>query len=80
MLAQEYQLPENEVAQEALLAALQIIFLPGSKALRLKASRLVLQHTKPKPNKKTPDYSEAEQWLVKLAEAEGTDAQPDYTS
>lgn len=67
-------LPEDEIAREALLAALGMLREPscGNKDLKLKVIRTLLEHTHPKPSQKQDiTVRTAEDFLDELAAQEG---------
>jgi hypothetical protein len=61
-------LPEDEIAKEALLQALQLMREPGNKDFKLKVIRTLLEHTHAKPSQKQDvTIRTAEDFLDELA-------------
>lgn len=64
--------PDDERAEEAMLATLEIMRSPMNVRERLAAARQVLEWTKAKPASKTEmTVNAAEAWLASLAESDG---------
>lgn len=68
-------LPEDEIAKEALLAALTLMREPGAREFKLKVIRTLLDHTHQKPTlKQDVTVKTAEDWLDELANKTADDA------
>jgi len=68
---QQGLLPEDEIAREAILQALQLMREPGDKKFKLSVIRTLLDHTHAKPVQKSDvTVRTAEDFLNELA-AEG---------
>ncbi len=64
--------PDEERAEEALMATLEIMHGPHCDDLKLKAARQVIEWTKPKPAKKARvNVRPSEEWLAALDDDEG---------
>jgi hypothetical protein len=76
IMDQEGSLPENPLARQAMMAALELLAEPGTKDMKLKVLRTILEYNLAKPVVKTDvTVRTAEDWLAELASKED-DASP----
>lgn len=77
-MEQQGIVPEDEIAKEALLSALELMREPGSKDFKLKVIRTLLEHTHAKPTQKQDvTVRSAEDWLDEIAQQQDSDGQSD---
>lgn len=68
-------LPENPLARQAMMAALDLLAEPGTKDMKLKVLRTILEYNLAKPvSKQDITVRSAEDWLADLAAQEADDA------